>query len=79
MLRDAGGRLIDESYANSDRLYPVAMVGHLMDVYPTTKSALDVPEIKEKMLLAFADYVKRDAAKWTRVIKTIGFRSDTSR
>ena len=72
---DAGGRYLDEYQIEKDKnkLYPVAMIGFTKEIYPSVKKALEVPEIKSKMLNAFTDYARlAEQGKCYSVLPNIG-------
>lgn len=41
-----------------NKLYPIASIGFTGEVYPNVKTAIENPEIKNKLLKAFTDFVK---------------------
>jgi hypothetical protein len=52
------GEVVVPEKVRADKLYPVAMVGHLADTYPSVKEAISNPDIKHKMLMALFDYAR---------------------
>lgn len=52
------GQTVVPDRVRADQLYPVAMVGHLADTYPSVKDAFSDPDVKHKALMALSDYAR---------------------
>jgi len=54
---DAGGRTIDPHLLESQKLFPIALIG-AEDTYSSVKAGFETPRVKERILTAFTDYIK---------------------